>query len=151
MVVKTDTCFYTENRIYPGHGCRFVHKNGKLLYFLNQKARSLYFQQIKPLRLTWTQAWRRKNKKGRAGNVRKKRRKIATAKFKSIQGLSINDIKKKRTMGADVRKANRDARVRALKAQKKKKSTESKKKFKSSMPKNSKVKQPKNRKNMGGR
>merc|ERR1719224_198933 len=125
MVVKTDTCFYTENRIYPGHGCRFVHKNGKLLYFLNQKARSLYFQKIKPLRLTWTQAWRRKNKKGRAGNVRKKRRKIATAKFKSIQGLSINDIKKKQ-------------------------STESKKKFKSSMPKNSKVKQPKNRKNMGG-
>eukprot|EP00808_Paulinella_micropora_P016939 g27501.t1 len=151
MVVKTDTCYYTENRIYPGHGTRFVHKNGKLLHFLNQKARSLYFQKIKALRLTWTQAWRRKNKKGRVDAVRKKRKKAVGTKFKSIQGLSMADIEKKRTLGEDVRKANREARIRALKTAKKKTKDENKKKFKAAggpAKKKDVVKQPKTRRAM---
>ncbi len=30
MVVKTDTCFFTEFKIYPGHGRRLVRKDGKV-------------------------------------------------------------------------------------------------------------------------
>lgn len=39
----------------------------QLLAFIDQKSRALYTQKIKAQRLTWTQSWRRKNKKGKAG------------------------------------------------------------------------------------
>eukprot|EP00953_Heterococcus_sp_UTEX-ZZ885_P026631 14362-Heterococcus_DN1.PRE.2 len=28
MVIKTDTCQFSEFRIYPGHGIRFVRRDG---------------------------------------------------------------------------------------------------------------------------
>ena len=30
MVIKTDTCSFSEMRIYPGHGSRFVRKDGQV-------------------------------------------------------------------------------------------------------------------------
>src|SRR5688572_22523075 len=30
MVIKTDTCFFTELKIFPGHGKRIVRKDGKV-------------------------------------------------------------------------------------------------------------------------
>ena len=30
MVIKTDTCYYTEMKVYPGWGIRVVRKDGKL-------------------------------------------------------------------------------------------------------------------------
>ena len=38
----------------------------KVHYFINTKATSLFKQKIKPVKLRWTQAWRRMNKKGKA-------------------------------------------------------------------------------------
>ena len=35
MVVKTELCTFSEWRIYPGHGRRFVAKDGRLHIFLN--------------------------------------------------------------------------------------------------------------------
>jgi ribosomal protein L24E len=46
-------------------GRRQVRKDGKLIAFLSRKAWSLAEQRIRAQRLTWTQAWRRKNKKGK--------------------------------------------------------------------------------------
>jgi ribosomal protein L24E len=46
-------------------GRRQVRKDGKLVAFLSRKAWSLSEQRIRAQRLTWTQAWRRKNKKGK--------------------------------------------------------------------------------------
>ena len=63
MVTKTEICSYTETKIYPGQGRRFISKDGKTHYFVSQKARSMYHQKIKNVKLTWTQAWRRFNKK----------------------------------------------------------------------------------------
>lgn len=63
MVIKTGTCSFSEYRIYPGHGSRFVRKDGQLVVFLNSKMESLYHQKKKPAKLTWTLAWRRHNKK----------------------------------------------------------------------------------------
>jgi hypothetical protein len=30
MVVKTDVCFFSENKIFPGHGSKFVRKDGRV-------------------------------------------------------------------------------------------------------------------------
>ena len=40
MVVKTDLCFFTELRVYPGHGRRLVCCDGRLLACINQKYRA---------------------------------------------------------------------------------------------------------------
>jgi len=59
MVIKTDPCDFSEMKIYPGKGSKFAGKDGKVHYFISSKCRSLYHQKIKPVKLTWTQAWRR--------------------------------------------------------------------------------------------
>ena len=127
MVIKTDTCFFSEMKIYPGHGKRLVRKDGKLLSFLNQKGLSLYLQKKKNLKLVWTQAWRRAHKKGKVEAVARKRVKRAAKTFKAIQGLAIDDLKKKRSVTAEAKKAQRDQSIRELK-EKKRKATEDKKK-----------------------
>eukprot|EP00408_Alexandrium_pacificum_P068586 CAMPEP_0171169846 /NCGR_PEP_ID=MMETSP0790-20130122/8417_1 /TAXON_ID=2925 /ORGANISM="Alexandrium catenella, Strain OF101" /LENGTH=56 /DNA_ID=CAMNT_0011634691 /DNA_START=90 /DNA_END=256 /DNA_ORIENTATION=- len=56
MVIKTDLCSYTEYRIYPGGGQRYVARDGKVSFFISKKAESLFHQRIKPVKLRWTQA-----------------------------------------------------------------------------------------------
>jgi len=127
MVIKTDTCFYTEYKIFPGHGIRLVRKDGKLLAFVNRKARSLYNQKIKAQRLTWSQQWRARHKKGRVELAAKKKVKRATKVYKSIQGLDVEELKKKRLQKPDIRKAARDNELRELKERKRKAQVEKKK------------------------
>jgi large subunit ribosomal protein L24e len=54
MVVKTDTCAWSETKIYPGHGRRFVTKGGLLVFIQNSKVRALYHQRKKSAKLGWT-------------------------------------------------------------------------------------------------
>jgi len=120
MVVKTDTCFFTENKIFPGHGLRMARKDGKLLAFISKKSRSLYLQRKKSQKLHWTQAWRRLHKKGSVEAEAKKKVKRAGKVFKAIQGLSIDDITKKRQQKPDFRKDQRAANLREVKERNKK-------------------------------
>lgn len=120
MVIKCDICYYTELKIYPGHGKRIVRKDGKLLAFLSRKAWSLSEQKIKALKLTWTQAWRRRNKKGKNEQFNKKRRAKTGKVYKAIQGLSMDDIRKRRTQKPEMRKAQRESALREIKERKKK-------------------------------
>ena len=69
MVIKTDPCAFSEMKIYPGRGSRFAAKDGKVHFFISSKARSLYHQKIKPVKLTWTQASRRFNKKVKVEDI----------------------------------------------------------------------------------
>jgi len=128
MVIKTDVCFYTELKIFPGHGRRFVRRDGKLIAFIDSRSRHLYNQKIKAQRLTWTQAWRRKNKKGKIETAAKKRGKRTARVFKSIAGITIEDIKKRREAKPDLRKAQREAQLREVKEKAKKSADDKKKK-----------------------
>merc|ERR1719298_208812 len=88
---------------------RFIAKDGKTHYFGSAKAARLHHQRIKPVKLTWTQAWRRMNKKGKTeeGKSRKGRR---AAKFqKAIVGMSLEDIKRKRAQKPELRAAATEA------------------------------------------
>ena len=120
MVVKTDICFFSDNKIYPGHGRRFVRKDGKLLMFLDSKCESLYHQKIKNQKLTWTQAWRTLHKKGKKDLIGKKKTKKAARSFRAIQGMSMEEIQKRRQQKPEFRKAARDAALREVKERAKK-------------------------------
>merc|ERR1712118_126862 len=108
-VIKTELCAYSEYRIYPGRGIRFCQRDGKVQLFLNHKMISLHRQRIKAVKLTWTQNWRRKNKKGKAEEAWKKRTKKTTKVQKAIVGMSLDDIKKKKAQKTELRAAAKDA------------------------------------------
>ena len=126
MVIKCDICFYTELKVWPGHGKRCVQK-GKLVTFLSRKAWSLNDQKIKAQRLTWTQAWRRKHKKGKVETATKKKIKRTGKVYKAIQGISMDEIRKRREQKPEMRTAQREAALREIKERKKKTADEKKK------------------------
>eukprot|EP00544_Gedaniella_sp_CCMP2646_P014559 CAMPEP_0202501024 /NCGR_PEP_ID=MMETSP1361-20130828/34866_1 /ASSEMBLY_ACC=CAM_ASM_000849 /TAXON_ID=210615 /ORGANISM="Staurosira complex sp., Strain CCMP2646" /LENGTH=127 /DNA_ID=CAMNT_0049133653 /DNA_START=17 /DNA_END=397 /DNA_ORIENTATION=+ len=127
MVIKTDTCYYSEYKIYPGRGIRTVRRDGKLLAFITSKVKSLYNQKIKAQKLTWSQQWRRRNKKGRVENVQKRAKKRAARVYKAIAGLAVEEIHKARSQTADVRRAKREATVRSVKDRQRKQKDATKK------------------------
>merc|ERR1719240_926514 len=127
MVVKTELCVYSEYRIYPGRGIRFVQRDGKVQLFLNHKVISLFHQKIKPVKLTWTLNWRRKNKKGRAEDAGKKRTRKGAKVQKAIVGMSLEDIKRKRAQKPELRAAAKEAAMKEHKERAKKKAETSKK------------------------
>eukprot|EP00441_Pelagodinium_beii_P015509 CAMPEP_0197662672 /NCGR_PEP_ID=MMETSP1338-20131121/54309_1 /TAXON_ID=43686 ORGANISM="Pelagodinium beii, Strain RCC1491" /NCGR_SAMPLE_ID=MMETSP1338 /ASSEMBLY_ACC=CAM_ASM_000754 /LENGTH=159 /DNA_ID=CAMNT_0043240617 /DNA_START=76 /DNA_END=555 /DNA_ORIENTATION=- len=109
MVIKTDLCNYTEYRIYPGHGQKFIARDGKVHFFINAKVDSLFHQRIKPVKLRWTQAWRRMNKKGKVEEGGKKKTRKAAKFQKAIVGMSLDDLKKKKAQKPELRKASEAA------------------------------------------
>ena len=63
MVVKTQVCSFSEFRIYPGHGSKFVRRDGTVVTLISSKAKSMYMQRKKPAKLHWTVTYRRLAKK----------------------------------------------------------------------------------------
>merc|ERR1719456_610929 len=71
---------------------------------------------IKPVKLRWTQAWRRMNKKGKADESGKKRTRKAQKFQKAIVGMSLEDIKKKKAQKPELRQAAKEAAAKEAKA-----------------------------------
>merc|ERR1711997_553172 len=110
MVTKTEQCSYTEYKIVPGRGSRFISKDGRTHYFISTKARSLFHQKIKPVKLTWTLAWRAYNKKIKVDEMQKKRTRKTTRIQKAVVGMSIEEIRRKKAESREDRdKANASA------------------------------------------
>jgi len=123
MVVKTEICAYTEYKIYPGRGQKCVGKDAKTSFFLTAKATALYHQKIKPVKLTWTQAWRRMHKKGKIDSSGRRKNKKTTKVQKAIAGMSLEDLKRKKAAISTMRsKAVEEAKAEASKRSTKKKS-----------------------------
>mmetsp|Transcript_87806 Transcript_87806/g.261852 ORF Transcript_87806/g.261852 Transcript_87806/m.261852 type:complete len:163 (+) Transcript_87806:79-567(+) len=138
MVIKTDLCSYTEYRVYPGGGQKYIAKDGKVSFFISKKAESLFHQRIKPVKLRWTQAWRRMNKKGTANEQVKKRTRKVQKFQKAIVGMSLEDLKKKKAQKPEFRQQAKEQAAKEAKArqqQKKETTKSSKPAAKSSGPK----------------
>merc|ERR1712193_535255 len=104
-----------EYRIYPGRGQKFVAKDAKVSFFISAKADSLFHQKIKPVKLRWTQAWRRMNKKGKADEQAKKRTRKAQKFQKAIVGMSLDDIRRKKAQKPELRQAAKEAALKEAK------------------------------------
>merc|ERR1712176_1436683 len=102
--------------IYPGRGQKFVAKDGKVSFFITRKADSLFHQRIKAVKLHWTQAWRRMNKKGKADEQAKKRTRKVQKFQKAIVGMSLDDIKQKKAQKPQLRQAAKEAAAKEAKA-----------------------------------
>ena len=130
MVTKTEKCSYTEYKIVPGRGSRFISKDGRTHYFISTKARSLFHQKIKPVKLTWTLAWRAYNKKIKVDDIQKKRSRKTTRIQKAVVGMSIEEIRRKKAESREDRdKANvaaeqtiKERKAKAMQAKKAEKS-----------------------------
>ena len=103
MVTKTELCHFSEFKVYPGRGHRFVRKDGRTFFFLSKKTRSLHFQKVKTSDLTWTPMWRRKNRKGAYAKATRVRTKRTTRKMKAVVGMSLAEINRIRNQGAKER------------------------------------------------
>merc|ERR1712045_307909 len=126
MVTKTDQCSYAQYKIVPGRGTRFISKDGRTHYFISTKARSLFHQKIKPVKLTWNMAWRAHNKKIKVDDIQKKRSRKTTRIQKAVVGMSIEEIRRKKAESREDRdKANeayakeiKDRKAKAIQAKK---------------------------------
>lgn len=100
MVIKTEVCAFSEDRIYPGHGSRFVRKDGQLIIFSSSKTCKLFHLRKRPAKLTWTTAWRRLNKKfSSIENSGNRRRRRATRVARGFVGASVDDLRSKAKKG----------------------------------------------------
>ena len=118
MVTKTEICAYTEYKIYPGRGRKFIAKDGRHHYFFCNKARQLYHQKIKNVKLTWTQAWRRFNKKIRIDELSRKRTRKTTRVQKAVVGMSLDEIKRRKAESRDERDKKHETAVKEIKERK---------------------------------
>ena len=96
MVVKTEACNFSEQKIYPGRGSRIITKESKVLLFFNPKSKAFWRRKTKSQVIRWTITWRRVNKKLKTDQASKKRRRKNKRPIKDIQGLNRDEIFRKR-------------------------------------------------------
>ena len=114
MVIKTEICTFSEYKIYPGRGTRYVGKDGHVSLFLNKKSLKLSLRKVKAQRITWTTAWRRHNKKVKTEELGKRKKRRALRVQRAIVGISLEDIRSKRKEKPEVRKAQTEQAMREI-------------------------------------
>mmetsp|Transcript_38788 Transcript_38788/g.81806 ORF Transcript_38788/g.81806 Transcript_38788/m.81806 type:complete len:152 (-) Transcript_38788:180-635(-) len=103
MVIKCGECAFTEYRVYPGRGRRYIQKDGKSYFFGNSKAENLFHLGRKAAKLRWTPVWRRMHKKGGADVARKTRTRRAQKFQKAIVGMSLEEIRQRKAKKPELR------------------------------------------------
>jgi large subunit ribosomal protein L24e len=127
MVIKTQLCAFSENRIYPGHGSMCCRRDGQTFWLGTKKAKSMYNQRKKPQKLAWTQAWRRLHKKN-IDNRQKKKRTRRVQKFtRAVSGMDLAALRKRQTEKKSKRQSQQKLQLQEIKDRKKKAKAERKK------------------------
>eukprot|EP00753_Platysulcus_tardus_P008398 PLAT15953.1.p3 GENE.PLAT15953.1~~PLAT15953.1.p3 ORF type:complete len:137 (+),score=48.97 PLAT15953.1:56-466(+) len=114
MVIRTETCSFSEWRIYPGHGMRFVRRDGQPHVFLNAKSKRLFLQRKKPARLTWTTAWRRLNRKDKSTREGRRRVRRKRKVQRAIVGVSLEELVRRKEERPEQRAAARERALREV-------------------------------------
>jgi large subunit ribosomal protein L24e len=121
MVVKTELCSFSEWKIYPGKGIRFVAKDGRPFLFLSKRTRNFGLRKLKAQRLRWATAWRRLHKKikqAETGKIKRKRNDKQEEK-RAIEGVTLETINKLKNAKAEDKKALAEEAIREIKERKK--------------------------------
>ncbi|KAM2275001.1 hypothetical protein EV2_045623 [Malus domestica] len=113
LVLKTELCRFSGDKIYPGKGIRFIRSDSQVFLFANSKCKRYFHNRLKPSKLTWTAMYRKQHKKDIAAeSVKKKRRSTKKPYSRSIVGATLEVIQKRRTEKPEVRDAAREAALR---------------------------------------
>ena len=95
MVIKTSTCAFSDNKIYPGHGLRYCEVNGRAHNFLSKKVHRFFRTGRKPLKFRWNQKWRIAHKKVKTEeNKRTINRQRKEKIVKAVVGRTLEELKK---------------------------------------------------------
>ena len=118
MVVTTQVCGFTEYKIYPGRGIKFITRDCKAYYFVNRKSFNFFKNETKAIKLNWTLAWRKHFNKGRA-ETRSKRKARKQARIqRDIEGLSLDKITEYKK--PEIQSKLREDAIKEMKERKKK-------------------------------
>ena len=115
MVVKTEVCNFSENKIYPGKGIRIITRDGKLAILSTKKSRAFYKRKTKGQVIRWTVIWRRINKKMKTDLTTKRKKRKARRVIKAIVGMDREDIQRKKQETPEQREAEREKAIREIK------------------------------------
>ncbi|MCP5470420.1 MAG: ribosomal protein L24e family protein [Chlamydiales bacterium] len=119
MVVKTELCNFSEWKIYPGKGVRFVAKDGRPFLFLSKRTRNFGLRKLKAQRLRWTTAWRRLHKKIKQSDTGKQKKKRVFKQERAIEGVTLDSIKKLKQAKPEDKKALAEEAIREIKERQK--------------------------------
>ena len=124
--------------------CNELDKNmvGSNSPFWNKVA-SLFHQKKKAVKLTWTQAWRRFNKKIKVDEITKRKTRKTTRVQKAIVGMSLDEIMRRKNEKPEEREKKLEAAKKEVKARQQKK-VEAKRVDKSKKAASQKAPAPKN-------
>ncbi|GAW83299.1 60S ribosomal protein L24 [Plasmodium gonderi] len=125
--VKTEACSFSEYRIYPGRGQKFIARDGKVYFYLSSKFASLAHQKKKAAKLRWTQTWRRNNKKTKIESTQRRRYKKTIKVQKAVCGLTVEDIRNRKAYVQSIEAKNK-SRISGKEKDDKKKGKDDKKK-----------------------
>merc|ERR1711907_423636 len=115
MVVKTDVCHYSELKIYPGHGTKIITREGKIHIYIHKKAGHQAQKKIKVQQIKWTTAWRRHNKKIKATDLAKKKRRRAKRVVREIVGMTADEINRRKAETTNEKNARMSEATRQIK------------------------------------
>ena len=104
MVIKYQTCAFSDYKIAPGHGAKYCEVNGKSHMFINKKVHKFFRRGKKSLKMRWSIKWRTAHKKGRTEEAKKKvQRQKVQKQVKAVVGLSLDEINRIRESLKDER------------------------------------------------
>merc|ERR1712139_75903 len=115
---KTETCHFSDLKIYPGHGVKIITREGKINIYVHKKARRMAQRKIKAQEIKWTTAWRRLNKKIKTSDVSKKKRRKAKRVVREITGMTADEINRRKNESTGDRDARKNEAIRQIKQRK---------------------------------
>ncbi|KAL8510933.1 hypothetical protein ACS0TY_017663 [Phlomoides rotata] len=139
MVLKTEVCRFSGQKIYLGRGIRFIRSDSQIFLYANSKWKRYFHNRLRPAKLSWTAMYRKQHKKDAAAEFVKRTRRATKKPYsKSIVSATLEVIQK-RSEKAEVRDAalrEIKERIKKTKDEKKAKKAEaiSKKKMKNNVP-----------------
>eukprot|EP01115_Flamella_aegyptia_P010477 TRINITY_DN46705_c0_g1_i1.p2 TRINITY_DN46705_c0_g1~~TRINITY_DN46705_c0_g1_i1.p2 ORF type:complete len:152 (-),score=51.27 TRINITY_DN46705_c0_g1_i1:238-693(-) len=113
LSIKPELCQYTGFKIHPGHGKKYVRVNSQTFILITKKAERQFKEKKNPRKIAWTSVYRQLHRKGIQEETKRRRVKKQKKIIRSVVGLSVEDIKRKRK--PEQHAALRDAAIRARK------------------------------------
>merc|ERR1712167_191621 len=127
MVVKTETCAFSGQKVFPGRGVRYVRIDARTFIFGSGKAEASFLMKRNQRKISWTMFYRRLHKKGLTEDVSKRKKSGKSKVQRAYVGASLDVIKAKKSQKPEQRAAAREAALREVKAANKTKQDEKKK------------------------
>ena len=93
---RIERCSFSWDKIYPGHGCRFVRGDSRVFIFSSSKTRSCFNIKRSSRNTKWTGDWRKAHKKDIATTTKRRVKKRTTRFFKDYVGLTLEELRNKR-------------------------------------------------------